>query len=92
MAKSFSSTADAEQAVYKCLEGVVSVHDITSKFSVNTYRLYEAVDGETFVGARERALERLAAENPKAFSALPKAGKLRRGVFGKPIDPLPLFE
>ena len=82
MAKSFKSLNDATDAVFLYLENSISVHDITSKYEVNTFRLYEVVDGQTWSGALRSALHKLETQNPIAFSKLPVRAKLRRGNFG----------
>jgi len=91
MAKSFKSLTDATDAVFLYLENTMSVHDITAKYEVNTFRLYEAVDGETWHGALRTALHKLKTQNPAAFSKLPVDTKLRRGNFGNKPKPPSLF-
>ena len=91
MAKSFKSLNDATDAVFLYLENSISVHDITSKYEVNTFRLYEVVDGQTWSGALRSALHKLETQNPIAFSKLPVRAKLRRGNFGSQPETPSLF-
>ena len=91
MARNFNSYADAVTAAYLYIEDSIPVSEITSRYSVNTYRLYEVLDNISFHGAIHEAAQLLKAKNPIAFERMENSITVRRTAFGKPLPNLPLF-